>query len=83
MWEFNLEWWQACALLVDGGLAQYGKRSTERSRGKVEICGRCVWLQRAMMNGVLVGFLTSFVLIKSSQSVLSFKAVLSLTRIIG
>ena len=44
----------------DGGLARYGKGSTELSRGKVEICGRCVWLQRAMMNWSLVKFVTLF-----------------------
>ena len=41
-----------------------------------------MWLQRAMMNGVLVRFSRSLILIKSSQSV-SLKAVISLTRMIG
>ena len=68
MWEVYLEWWQAYVLLVDCGLARYGEGSTELSRGKVEICGRCV---------------TSFVLIKTSQSVFSVKVVMSLTRVIG
>ena len=56
MWEVYLEWWQACVLLVDGGLARYGENSPQLGREKVQICGRCVWLQRAMINGVLVRF---------------------------
>ena len=69
MWDVHLEWWQAHVLQVEN-LARYGKGSTQLSRGKVEICGRCVWLQRAMMTGVLVEFFFhSFVLIKRAQSV--------------
>ena len=44
--EVYLERWQAHVLLVDGGLARCGEGSTEFSRGKVEVYGRCVWLQR-------------------------------------
>ena len=33
MWEVYLECWPAFVLLVDGGLAWYGKGSRELSRG--------------------------------------------------
>ena len=77
-------WWQAYVLLVDGGQARHGKGSTELSCGTVEICGRCVWLQRSMMNGVLVELLSpSFVFDQELKICFSFKAVMSLTRMIG
>ena len=58
------------------------KGSAELSRGKVELWGRCWLLQRAMMNGVLVGFFhPSFC--SRAHRLLSFEAALSLTRRIG
>ena len=76
-------WSQAHVLLVDGVLAGCGKGSTELSSGKLRFSDAGVWLQSTMMNGVLLFFPPLLVSIKSSPSVFTSEAVMSLTRMIG